>query len=186
MRSNVDFIVKPLGGNRYDNVREVDGKDYYLNTSIEDAAFTQRLAEVVSTPSNYNGGISKGDTVVVHHNVFRLYYDIYGKEKSTASHFKDDMFFVEESRIYLFKGDDNEWRCNLDFCFIRPIENDNELDPTALKEYWGEVCFDSDGLSDMDVYKDDIVSFQPECEYEFDIDGETVYRMYTKNICLKK
>jgi hypothetical protein len=55
-----------------------------------------------------------------------------------------------------------------------------------LKEYWGEVCFDSDGLGDMDVYKDDIVSFQPECEYEFDIDGETVYRMYTKNICLKK
>jgi hypothetical protein len=30
------------------------------------------------------------------------------------------------------------------------------------------------------------VSFTPESEYEFNIDGEVLYRMYNKNICLKK
>ena len=186
MRSNLYFIVKPLDGKRYDNVRSVEGKEYYLNTSIEDAKFVQRLAEVVSTPTWYTGPIRSGDVVVVHHNVFRLYYDVYGKEKSTADHFKDKLFFVGIDRVYLYKSDDCEWKCNLDFCFIRPQMNDNEMDPSALKEYWGEVCFDSDTLKDMGVMKGDIVSFQPECEYEFDIDGEVIYRMYTKNICLKK
>ncbi len=37
-----------------------------------------------------------------------------------------------------------------------------------------------------DVSKGDIVAFAPDSEYEFRIDGEILYRMYNKNICLKK
>ena len=36
----------------------------------------------------------------------------------------------------------------------------------------------------MGLKKGDIVSFQPESEYEFYVDGEKIYRMFTKNICI--
>ena len=29
-----------------------------------------------------------------------------------------------------------------------------------------------------------MVSFQPESEYEFTVEGEKVYRMFTRNICI--
>jgi hypothetical protein len=183
MRSNLDFIVKPLDGKRYDNTRKVGDVEYHLSASIEEAQDVQRFGVVVATPIGYDGSIKVGDTVVVHHNVFRLYYDMRGDEKSTASHFLDDLFFVEEDRIYLYSSGD-EWKCNGRFCFIKPLENDNKLDPSTLKEFWGTMRYESNLLSD--VPKGTRVSFQPECEYEFEIDGEKLYRMYAHNVWIRE
>jgi hypothetical protein len=185
MKSNLSFIVKPLNGKRYDDTRKIGDVEVNISTSIEDAKVVQRLGTVVSTPIGYKGDIRVGDTVVVHHNVFRLYYDVRGDEKSTASHFYDNLFFVEENRIYLYKGS-GEWQCNGNYCFVKPVDNDNDLDPSSLKEFWGELKYESSILSVDGVSPGDTVSFQPECEYEFEIEGETLYRMYTYNICLTK
>lgn len=185
MRSNIDFIVSPIKGKRYDNTRKAGDVEFFISTSIEDAKIVQRLGVVVATPIGYDGDIKVGDVVVVHHNVFRLYYDVRGEEKSTASHFKDDLFFVDEDRIYLHSSGDN-WKSCGRYCFVKPIKNDNELLPSSLKEYWGELRFASPQLSKEGVNPGDLVSFQPECEYEFEIDGELLYRMYTHNICLTK
>ena len=36
-----------------------------------------------------------GDTLLVHHNVFKFYYDMYGREKSGRSFLKENLFLVD-------------------------------------------------------------------------------------------
>jgi len=49
---------------------------------------------------------------------------------------------------------------------------------------WGELIFTNNELEGVSV--GDVVSFTPDSEYEFKINGDLVYRMYNRNICLKK
>jgi len=49
---------------------------------------------------------------------------------------------------------------------------------------WGELVYFNELLTD--VKSGDIIAFSPDSEYEFRIDDEVLYRMYNKNICLKK
>ena len=76
MKSPFQFIVKPVKGKRYDNTKEIGGIDFIISTSQEDHKFSNRYAEVVSTPIDYSGPIQTGDILLVHHNVFKFYYDI--------------------------------------------------------------------------------------------------------------
>jgi hypothetical protein len=41
----------------------------------------------------------KGDTLLVHHNVFKFYNDIKGVERSGRSYFMDDLFFIRRRPI---------------------------------------------------------------------------------------
>ena len=76
MRSVFDFIVKPVG-DRYDNKIKVEGKDLILNTKIESFKSVNNLAEVVAIPLAYSTDIKVGDLVIIHHNVFRRFYDLF-------------------------------------------------------------------------------------------------------------
>lgn len=60
---------------------------------------SNRYAEVVELPINYIGNIEKGDTLLVHHNVFKIYYDMRGRDKSSGNFFKDDLFLLEMTNI---------------------------------------------------------------------------------------
>ena len=76
MRSPFYFIVKPLEGKRYKNSKKIGGIDFLTSTSEENHLASNREAVVVSTPVNYSGDIETGDILLVHHNVFKYYYDI--------------------------------------------------------------------------------------------------------------
>jgi hypothetical protein len=69
MKSVYQFIIKPLG-ERYSNEIDIDGKKLIINSSISDHKFINRIAEVVSIPLGFKTKIQKGDTVVVHHNLY--------------------------------------------------------------------------------------------------------------------
>ena len=71
MKSIYQFIVKPLNKNRYNNTKEIEGVDLIISTSEEDVSASNRQAIVLETPINYCGPIEKGDTLLVHHNVFK-------------------------------------------------------------------------------------------------------------------
>ena len=103
MNSVYDFIVKPIG-NRYNNSKKINNKELLLNTSIEEFKFINKLAEIVSTPLAFKTKIKKGDQVIIHHNVFRRYYDIKGQEKNSSKYFKDDLYFCQIDQIYLYKN----------------------------------------------------------------------------------
>jgi len=77
MKSVFNFIVKPVGA-RYNNKIKVEDKELILNTKIESFKSVNNLAEVISTPLAYSTNIKVGDIVLIHHNVFRRFYDIRG------------------------------------------------------------------------------------------------------------
>ena len=80
MKSLYDFIVKPVG-DKYNNEIQIDGKKLVVNTKIESWKFVNRLAEVIETPAAFKTNIKKGDTIVIHQNVFRTFYDMRGNKK---------------------------------------------------------------------------------------------------------
>ena len=77
MRSVYNFVVKPKG-ERYNNTKKLDGGELILNTEIYNHQYVNREAVVISTPIIGNTDIQPGDTVIVHHNVFRRLLNQYG------------------------------------------------------------------------------------------------------------
>ena len=88
MKSPFSFLVKAYNERRYDNIKKVGGIDLVTSVSKEDHVSSNRFAVVEETPINYCGPIKKGDTLLVHHNVFKYYYDMRGREKSGKSFLK--------------------------------------------------------------------------------------------------
>ena len=182
MKSPFYFIVSPKEGKRYDN--EKNG--IIISSSKEDHLATMREAIVKQTPINYQGPIQIGDTVIVHHNTFRYYYDMAGREKSSWNWFKDDLFFIDDPYAYKNDFDSSTWKGIGRYLFIEPVENSpSKIMTTDLeKPLVGKVKYPNDEILNLGVKAGDLVTFQPESEYEFNIDGQKVYRMYTKNITM--
>ena len=101
MQSPFYFIVKPLEGKRYNNTKIIGDVNFITSTSEENHKASNRKAIVEQTPLNYQGPISVGDTLLVHHNVFKFYNDMKGRQKSGKSYFKDDLFFVDNDQFYM-------------------------------------------------------------------------------------
>ena len=172
------ILVRPVNGKRYDNTRNVGGVEMYISVSQEDHLTTQRFAEVTSVPVNYTGSVLPGDIVVVHHNVFRKFYDMQGKEKSGFGHIIDDVYMVDFDQAYLYKRDDNDFKAVDSFCFVKP-----DIDKVDCFE--GVLTYSNDEIESKGIKIGDRVLFSQHCNYAFPINGETLYRMYTKDICLK-
>tara|TARA_R100000005_G_C5001195_1_gene208257 strand:+ start:5016 stop:5591 length:576 start_codon:yes stop_codon:yes gene_type:complete len=190
MRSPHHFIVTPLGGRRYDNIRKYGEVDFIISSDQEDHTVTNRFAEVLATPNSYKGEISKGDVVVVHHNVFRKYYDMKGRERDSFSYFRDSIYLIDEVQFYLYQKD-GKWKAPSPYCFVKPIENDDyniftaNLENHKNLDLIGEIRYINQELASANIKEGDVISFTPESEYEFKINGETLYRMMTHNICVK-
>ena len=136
MNSLYDYIVSPIG-ERYNNTIKVKDKNLILNTKIETFKAVNKLAKVVSIPKAYNLPIQPGDLVYVHHNVFRRYYNMKGKQQNSRSYFKEDLYFCSPDQIYLYIRN-NKAAAFLDRCFIKPLSSselgyENEDDFSPLK-----------------------------------------------------
>ena len=81
MKSVHDFVVTPKG-ERYNNTKQLDGGELILNTEIFNHEFVNREATVTATPLVGHADIRAGDTVSVHHNVFRRWHNVKGIEKN--------------------------------------------------------------------------------------------------------
>ena len=90
MKSVLNFIVKPLNDNRYNNKKKIGDKELILNTDNFSHKFVNRHAIVVEVPSVGDTNIQKGDLVIVHHNVFRRWNDVRGVEKDSKSYISGD------------------------------------------------------------------------------------------------
>lgn len=180
MTSLYDYIVTPIG-ERYDNEKKINDKSLILNTSIENFKIINKKAKVVSVPSAYNLPIEIGDIVYVHHNVFRRFYNMKGSQQNSRSYFKEDLYFCSPDQIYLYNnGVNNSF---LDRCFIQPIKSNNlgekKLPNTGILKY-GNKKLKSLGINDGDL-----VSFPDLREWEFEVDGDLLYCMKSKDILIK-
>lgn len=185
MKSPFLFIAKPIKGRRYDNTKEIGGIEFITSTSEEDHRYSNRMAEVISTPLDYNGPIKAGDTLLVHHNVFKYYNDMKGRQKSGRSFFKDDIFFIEPDQFFLYKSD-GDWHAHDRYCFVKPIPPTESYIMKPFKEepLMGIMKYTNEELSRLGVNNGDKVCFHPESEYEFNVDGEKLYRMFTHQIAI--
>lgn len=186
MKSPFYFIVEPVGDRRYDNTKDIGGIDFITSTSKEDHTSSNRFAKIISLPNNYKGMVSEGDTVVVHHNVFKYYNDMRGRERSGKSFISDNQFFLDDDQWFMVRKNDS-WVCNSRYCFIKPSEKiNNDLHTSFLLEpLMGIVAYGNEELKEMGVNEGDRVSFTPDSEYEFNIEGEVLYRMTTNNIAIQ-
>jgi len=178
-----DFIVKPVG-DRYNNKVKVGDKELITNTSIETFKAVNNIAEVVSVPLLIETGIKVGDYVVIHHNVFRRFYDMKGKQKNSRSYYKEDLYFVTADQIYLY-GKYNKWKSFGDRCFIQPIKNNNDLSLEKERKLIGILKYGNSSLNELKINPGDLVGYKPFGEFEFIIDGQRLYCMKSNDIVIK-
>ena len=181
MKSPSSFIVKPFEGKRYSNSIPLAGINFITSNSQEDYTATNRYAEVVSCPNNYKGDVSPGDLLIVHHNVFRVYFDMKGRDRNSRSFLNEGTFFIDDDQWFGY-GSEGDWKAKEGFTFVRPVPVVSEAYKNiAINEpLMGEVAFSSDNYN-----PGDIISFIPDSEYEFDVDGEKLYRLYNSAITIK-
>ncbi len=178
MQSLYYFIVKPLN-DRYDNTRTVAGTDLIINSGIEDHRFISKKAVVVSTPAAYTTKINIGDELYIHHNIFRRWYDQKGKERNSSTHFKDDLYFVAPEQIYMYN-----LKTHLDYCFVKPLKNQSVLENRKEQPNIGIVKYSNKSLEALGITPGTLITFTPNSEFEFIIEGERLYCMKSNDIAL--
>ena len=181
MQSLFNFIVKPKN-ERYDNKKYIDGQELLLNTEISDHRYVSRTGIVTSIPKLNDSEIQVGDEVIVHHNVFRRWYNAKGIEKNSRSYYMEDKYFVSSDQIFLYKKN-NEWHTPEGYCFVKPIVSNNILSNDKEVPFKGIVKYVDKKLSGIN--KGDLVGFTPGSKYEFIIEGERLYRVLSKFITIK-
>ena len=186
MKAPFDFVIEPKGS-RYNNTTKVGEKDLILNTEIFNHEFVNREAIVKSVPTAFETEIEPGDSIITHHNVFRRWHDVKGREKNSRSYFNENTYLVKEDQIFLYKTPTNwsrfkesEWKAPKGYCFVQPIKE---------RKYLGvdheESCIGIVKYTDGSYAKEDLIGFTPFSTYEFIIDGKRLYRVMTQFITIK-
>ena len=180
MQSLFDFIVEPKN-KRYDNTKHIDDKELILNSEISDHRYVSRIGIVLAIPKAEETDIQVGDEIIVHHNVFRRWYDVRGIERNSRSYWEENKYFVKSDQIFLYKRN-NKWCAPKGYCFVKPIQSNNillekEVPLRGVMKYVDKEL--------KDINKGDLVGFTPSSEFEFIVDGERLYRVPTNSISIK-
>ena len=178
MKSVYNFVVTPKG-NRYNNTKKVGDSELILNTEIFNHQYVNREAIVVSTPIIGNTDIKPGDTVILHHNVFRRWHNVKGVEKNSKSYFNESTYFINHDQIFLYKRGNN-WIAPKGYCFVKPLKAIDKFNIDQEKPLQGIVKY-----SDGTVNINELIGFTPNSEYEFIVDSERLYRVLSKFITIK-
>ena len=182
----INFVIVEID-EAYKN--EVDG--IIVNSTIESVEHINRIARVVDSP--VFTPLKKGDYVVVHHNMFRLRNGISGKKLPSNYHLEDNKYFIPLTEVFMYKRG-GDWKAIRPFVFVKPIEyegevvngftiiKDNSNSYKGRKKLRGIIKYPNDELISKGVKVGDEVIFTYYSEYEFNIEGETLYKMTTKDI----
>jgi len=178
MKSVYDFVVKPKG-ERYNNKKKVGDSELILNTEIFNHKYVNREAVVISTPIIGDTDIKPGDTVIVHHNVFRRWHDIRGVEKNSRAYFNENTYFIKHDQIFLYKKN-NKWTAPKGCCFVSPLKAIDKFNTELERPLQGIVKY-SDGTMKVG----DLIGYRPKTESEFIVDGKRLYKVLSNLITIK-
>ena len=178
MKSVYNFVVTPKG-ERYNNKKKVGDSELILNTEIYNHQYVNREATVISTPIIGDTNIKPGDTVVVHHNVFRRWHNIKGIEKNSRSYFNESTYMITLDQIFLYKRD-KKWIAPKGYCFVKPLKAIDKFNVESEKPLQGIVKY-----SDGTIETGDLVGYVPRTQSEFIVDGERLYRVLSNLITIK-
>jgi len=183
MKSIHNYIIST--NNRYNNKVNVADKELILNTEVteRDHVFVNRIATVESTPLEIKSPIKKGDQVIVHHNVFRRWFDIRGEEKNSTNFLTENTYFVTPDQVFAYKRK-KDWISLPGFCFVKPVKNEDKWGLRDNENLAGELIYTNEHLKSLGLSKGDIVGFMPDSEYEFTVDGQKLYRILSNHITI--
>ena len=120
--------------------------------------------------------------VILHHNVFRRFRDVRGKEKNGKSYYSDNVYIVSPNLIFA-KIENNTIKPLTGFNFVKPIKENKMFSIDFEKPLIGILKYKDDSLKSMAI--GDLVGFSPGTEYEFIIKKEKLYRVPTNQITIK-
>ena len=178
MKSIYNFVITPKG-ERYNNVKKIGDKDLILNTEIFNHQYINRVAKIISIPTVGNTDLLPGDEVIVHHNVFRRWHDVKGRERNSRSYFNEETYLITIDQIFLYKRN-NKWQAPKGYCFVQSIKDTDQFNIETEKPLMGIVKY-----SDGTVSVNSVIGFRPNSEYEFIINGERLYRILSNLITIK-
>lgn len=183
MKSLYNYIIST--NNRYDNKVSVGDNELILNTEIteRDYMFVNRIGTVINSPINLESPINTNDEVIVHHNVFRRWYDVKGRERNSGNYVSENTYTVSPDQIFAYKQN-GSWHCPIQYCFVKPLENEDVWSLNSEQELLGELTYTNEYLKSLGLTCGDIVGFTPNSEYEFNIDGSKLYRILSKDITI--
>ena len=180
MQSLFDFIIKPKK-ERYENIKQIGDQELVLNSEISSHQFVSRIGIVLAIPKAEDTDIQVGDEGIIHHNVFRRWYDVRGIERNSRSYWEENKYFVKSDQIFLYKRN-NKWQAPKGYCFVKPIQSNNILLEKEVP-LRGVIKYVDKELKDIN--EGDLVGFTPSSEFEFIVDGERLYRVLTNSISIK-
>jgi hypothetical protein len=169
MKAVYNFVVTPIK-NRYNNTKDIDGKELIVNTEIFNHQYVSREAIVKAIPTVGETEIKVGDTVIVHHNVFRRWHNQYGVEKNSRAYIDEENYLVQPDQIFLhkpkaiFSYHNRKWQAMKGYCFVTPVKSTDKLNTDK---------------------EEPLIGFRPSSEYEFVVDGQRLYRLLSKFITIK-
>lgn len=106
-----------------------------------------------------------------------------GREKNSSSFLNENEYFVSYDQIFAYKRD-NKWISLPDYCFVKPIYKKDEWALKTDENLSGVLTYSNDTLKELGVSIGDIVGFTPNSEYEFDIEGQKLYRILSNHITI--
>ena len=179
MHSVYNYVVEPLG-ERYNNSKKVGDKELILNTEVFNHQHINREAEILSVPQ-FGAPLNPrvGDTVTLHHNVFRRWHDVKGRERNSSSFLEEGKYLVSPDQIFLYKRD-KDWICPKGYCFVQPVKSVDDYDTKEERPLMGIVKY-----SGGTVEVGELVGFRPSSEFEFIVDGQRMYRVLSNFITIK-
>jgi len=178
MKSVYNFVVTPVG-QRYNNTKKVGDSELIINTEVFNHQHVNRIARVISTPTVGETDIKPGDEVIVHHNVFRRWHDVKGRERNSKAYFNEDTYLISTDQIFLYKNKE-KWQAPNGYCFVKPVKAVDQFNTDSERPLGGIVKY-----SDKTVDVGDLVGFRPSSEYEFVVEGERLYRILSNFITIK-
>ena len=179
MKSIYNFVISPKGG-RYNNKKNIDGKELIINTENYNHQYINREAVVISTPMIGDDlGIKPGDIVITHFNVFRRWLDMKGREKNSTSYFNETTYLITKDQIFLHKRDD-QWLTPKGYCFIQPIKETDKFGTEIEKPITGLVKY-----SYVTLNVGEVIGYRTGTECEFIIDNTKLYRILSNLITIK-
>jgi len=178
-----DFIITPKG-KRYNNTKQVGDTELVLNASIEDHLMINRTGIVRALPSVGDTNIQVGDEVILHHNVFRRWYNAEGLEKNSRSFINEDTYCVAKDQIFLYKNK-GIWAAPDEYCFVKPIKSYDDFSNDKEQPLVGILKYSNNSLDALGITENTLVGFSPNSKFEFVIERERLYRVLTNSITIK-
>ena len=179
MHSVFNYLVEPKGS-RSTGKKNIEGQELLLNAELQNHEYVNRIGTILSLPLvTVYKELKEGDDVVVHHNVFRRFRDVRGKEKDSKNYLSENVYLVQPDQVYAYKRND-EWKALEGFVFVMPIKETKMFSVNDEKPLIGIVKY-----SNGEFEKEQLIGFRPNSEYEFIIEGQRLYRVPVNSITIK-